>query len=144
MELPKGQKKQLGLPISQLTVSLANALSHSTVANIPWGKKQQVAHIKSLPFIVYLLSVLISNVLCPRSLAVSRALTAACWNKQARKQTLSYYEKKNTIVYILIQMYPHWKKKNGLINLQRAVINIYTFVWAISSFLVHISVYTES
>jgi len=39
LELPKDQKKQLGLPISQLTVSLANALSHSTVAKIPWEKK---------------------------------------------------------------------------------------------------------
>jgi len=55
---------------------------------------------------VYLLSVLISNALCPRSLAVSRALTAACWNKQAGTQTLSNYQKP-TIIYNYVQMYPH-------------------------------------
>lgn len=111
-------------------------------------KKQQVAHIKSLPFIVYLLSVLISNVLCPRSLAVSRALTAACWNKQAGKQTLSYYEKNLQFhIIILVQMYRHCKKKNSLISLQRAVINInflHICMSLISSFLVHISVYAEN
>lgn len=44
-------------------------------------------------------------------------------------------------------MYPHCKKKNSLISLQRAVINInclHICMSLISSFLVHISVYAEN